>query len=181
MKEEARETGRPFYLAPPFPSGVRAIDLSRTSAGQSYKFAVKTWVSWSKAGPMSSALPALVMLALHQAGIRAQSPSAVPSQTRDIAPSRVRAVRPPLITQRQESSTRTSVCGYQDGDQALRRTAEPGYQCCKDDSLGLWGFCISTMALTDVSFAGACWDSAECSNGYGATAVSASQLTTITW
>ncbi|KAI0017986.1 hypothetical protein F4780DRAFT_562859 [Xylariomycetidae sp. FL0641] len=76
-------------------------------------------------------------------------------------------------------TTAFSTCGYRDGDPSRGRSAAPGYDCRVDTTWGIWGFCPNTVAeASDCGMAGACIDSAACSDGCGQTGNT--ELTTYT-
>ncbi|KAF2156280.1 hypothetical protein K461DRAFT_265688 [Myriangium duriaei CBS 260.36] len=57
-------------------------------------------------------------------------------------------------------------CGF--GHDGGARTAEPGYECRVDPSLGLWNFCPSTVVTaTGCGMNGRCIDQSACSTGCG--------------
>lgn len=63
-----------------------------------------------------------------------------------------------------------STCGFFEGDANIPRTAGPGFDCRVDTSVGLWGFCPTTVInARDCGLAGNCIDSHACTTGCGIT------------
>ncbi|KAH8660437.1 hypothetical protein BX600DRAFT_523389 [Xylariales sp. PMI_506] len=67
-----------------------------------------------------------------------------------------------------DTITSSVTCGYENGDPSEPRTANAGYDCRVDVTLGLWGFCPTTVILaSDCGLAGVCQDNYSCTDGCG--------------
>ena len=78
------------------------------------------------------------------------------------------------------NTSAVSTCGYLNGNGALSRTAEPGFDCRVDAKNALWGFCPTTViSPSDCGFGGDCVDAHVCSSGCGI--IGNPSLTTFTW
>lgn len=78
-------------------------------------------------------------------------------------------------------TTEMMICGYVDGDPSRPRTANGGYNCRVDISLGLWGFCpTSVISASDCGLVGVCVDGFACSTGCGQLKTRTG-ITTFTW
>jgi hypothetical protein len=72
------------------------------------------------------------------------------------------------ILQFRAPTTQLITCGYYNGDVTQPRTADEGFDCRSDATLGLWGFCSTTVLSASVcKLAGVCVDSFSCTTGCG--------------